>query len=223
MGRVVAPFFEQERQTAMSPGHLFVISAPSGTGKTTLVRHLVERLPWVKRSVSHTTRNKRPAEKDGVDYHFIDETAFEAKVASGDFLEWARVFEHGYGTSRSWVEEQLAQGHDVLLEIDWQGALQIQKAMPSILIFVMPPHPNSLKERLESRHQDSSEVIAKRLAGAREDMSHYTAYDYLVVNDELEHAVGALVSIVQAQRHTTKHQAQEHQVLLEALLQEELF
>lgn len=207
----------------MSPGCLFVISAPSGTGKTTLVSHLVKRLPGVVRSVSHTTRSKRPAEKEGLDYHFIDEVAFEAKCASGDFMEWARVFDHGYGTCRTWVQEQLAQGHDVVLEIDWQGALQIQKALPCVLIFVLPPKTKSLRERLEKRHQDSPEVIAKRLAGAREEVRHYTAYDYLVVNDDLEQAHVALEAIVRAKRHTTACQAQKHQKLLASLLQEELF
>ena len=181
----------------MKRGRLFVISAPSGAGKTTLVKALLQSEPRLRLSVSHTTRKMRPTESQGREYHFVTLAEFERRVAAGEFLEHARVFDNFYGTSREFVEAQLRQGHDVVLEIDWQGAQQVRRALPRcVTIFILPPSRAALAERLARRATDTPEVIARRLADAAADMSHYREFDYLIVNDDFAQAVGDLRRIV---------------------------
>jgi guanylate kinase len=181
----------------MKRGRLIVISAPSGAGKTSLVKALLARRPDLRLSVSHTTRKRRPTEAEGREYHFVSAPEFERLVAQGEFLEHARVFDNFYGTSRAYVEQQLAAGHDVLLEIDWQGARQVRAAMPQcVSVFVLPPAREALAQRLARRATDSAEVIARRLADAAADMSHYREFDYVVVNDDFEQAVAELERII---------------------------
>ena len=181
----------------MKRGRLFVITAPSGAGKTSLVKALLARRPDLRLSVSHTTRKRRPTEAEGREYQFVSAPEFERLVAQGEFLEHARVFDNFYGTSRAYVEQQLAAGHDVLLEIDWQGARQVRSAMPQcVSVFVLPPARDALAQRLARRATDSAEVIARRLADAAADMSHYGEFDYVVVNDDFEQAVAELERII---------------------------
>jgi len=181
----------------MKRGKLFVISAPSGAGKTTLVKALLAGEPNLRLSISHTTRLRRPTEQQGREYHFLPAAEFQQLAREGEFLEYARVFDNYYGTSRAFVEEQLADGHDVLLEIDWQGAQQVRRAMPRcVSIFVLPPSRHSLAERLARRATDTAEVIARRLADAASDMSHYREFDYVVVNDDFAKAVAELKRII---------------------------
>jgi len=178
-------------------GRLFVISAPSGAGKTSLVRALLARHPALRLSISHTTRKPRPQELDGREYFFVSVPEFEALVARGAFLEHARVFDNYYGTSRETVERLLAGGTDVVLEIDWQGARQVRAALPeSITVFLLPPSRRALQERLTQRQTDSAEVIARRLRDAVGDMGHFGEFDYVVVNDRFEQAVAELESIL---------------------------
>jgi guanylate kinase len=178
-------------------GRLHVISAPSGAGKTSLVKALLERRPTLAVSVSHTTRTMRPTEVDGRDYHFVNNTEFDRLVAAGAFLEHARVFDNQYGTGRDQVNAKRAAGHDVLLEIDWQGARQIRERAPDcVSIFILPPSRAALEERLRSRRTDSEAVIARRLADAATDMSHCLEFEYAVVNDRFEQAVADLLTII---------------------------
>lgn len=184
----------------MKRGRLFVIAAPSGAGKTTLVRALLAAEPQLRVSVSHTTRKMRPTEQAGREYHFVTVPEFEALVARGEFLEHARVFDNYYGTSRAFVEQQLAAGHGVVLEIDWQGAQQVRRAMPEcVSIFILPPSRHALTERLARRATDSAQVIARRLADSVADMSHYREFGYVVVNDDFDEAVADLRRIVEGQ------------------------
>ena len=177
--------------------HLYVISAPSGAGKTSLVKALLAARANLAVSVSHTTRRQRPNEVDGRDYHFIDLPCFERMVAAGDFLEHARVFDNCYGTSQRQLEAQLAAGRDVILEIDWQGARQVRAALPACTsIFILPPSRATLEQRLRGRGTDSPEVIARRLADAVADMSHWSEFDYVVVNDRFEQAAAELAAIL---------------------------
>jgi len=179
------------------PARLYVISAPSGAGKTSLVKALLAARGHLGLSVSHTTRRQRPNEVDGRDYHFIDLPRFEQMVAAGAFLEHARVFDNCYGTGRQQLEAQLAAGRDVVLEIDWQGARQVRAALPGCTsIFILPPSRAALEQRLEGRGTDSREVIARRLADAVADMSHWHEFDYVVVNDRFEQAVAELSAIM---------------------------
>jgi guanylate kinase len=181
-------------------GKLFVIAAPSGAGKTSLVKALLERMPELHVSVSHTTRNKRPTEQHGREYYFVSVPEFESLVEKNEFLEHARVFDNYYGTGRRPVEEQLAKGHDVVLEIDWQGARQVRKALPECkTIFILPPSRQALEERLRNRATDSDEVIERRLRDAVGDMTHSREFDYVVVNDDFEHAVSDLMRIVRGE------------------------
>ena len=176
---------------------LFVIAAPSGAGKTTLVKKLVGNHPDLRFSISYTTRKQRRTEVDGVDYLFIDVTTFEAKRDEGELLEYAEVFDNYYATSRSQVEKHLADGHNVLLEIDWQGARQVRAAMPEcVTIFVLPPSLEELERRLRDRRTDNPEVIARRLRDALSDMSHWDEFDYVIINDKLEQAVTDLESVL---------------------------
>jgi guanylate kinase len=182
----------------MSPGRLFVIAAPSGAGKTSLVKALLERKPELHVSISHTTRAKRPTEVPGREYYFVTVTQFEELVKDGQFLEHARVFDNLYGTARQPVEAQLAQGHNVVLEIDWQGARQVRAAMPECsTIFLLPPSRGALEERLRRRQTDANEVIERRLRDAVGDMSHWDEFDYVVVNDDFGRAVEDLARIVE--------------------------
>jgi guanylate kinase len=181
----------------MSSSRLFVISAPSGAGKTSLVKALLQRLPELRASTSHTTRPARPNEVDGREYYFVDAARFSQLVAEGAFLEHARVFDNQYGTSRRQLEDKLAAGHDVILEIDWQGARQVRAALPGCCsIFILPPSLQALRERLNARGTDSAAVIARRLADAVSDMSHCREFDYVVVNAEFSRAVEELAAII---------------------------
>ena len=179
----------------MRHGRLFVIAAPSGAGKTSLVKALLASEPRLRLSVSHTTRKRRPTEEDGREYHFVSVPQFEQLVARGGFLEHARVFDNFYGTSRGFAEEQLRQGYDVVLEIDWQGAQQVRRAMPQcVSIFVLPPSRRALAERLARRATDTAQIIERRLRDAAADMSHYREFDYVIVNDDFARAVGDLLA-----------------------------
>jgi guanylate kinase len=203
----------------MAIGTLFIVSAPSGAGKTSLLKALVETEDRVKVSISHTTRPKRPGEVDGVDYHFLNTAAFEQMVEAGAFLEHAEVFGNFYGTSEAGIRDQLAAGNDVILEIDWQGAQQVRKRISdTVSVFILPPTPEALRQRLSSRGQDSEAVIRRRLAEAREEMSHFAEYDFIVVNDLFEQALGELRSIVTSRRLSQVIQAERLQGRLRSLL-----
>lgn len=179
-------------------GRLFVIAAPSGAGKTSLVNALLQRKPELRLSISHTTRSMRPTEADGREYYFVSVDEFRDRLARGQFLEHAQVFDNYYGTGRQPVEEHLAKGADVILEIDWQGARQVRAAMPEcVSVFILPPSRRALEERLRNRRTDSPEVIARRLRDAVGDMSHWNEFDYVVVNEDFEHAVSDLCRIVE--------------------------
>lgn len=181
-------------------GRLFVIAAPSGAGKTSLVRALMEQEPRLRFSISYTTRPRRPAEVDGKDYFFVDEHTFRRMADGQKFLEHARVFDHHYATSRDQVAQSLDAGQDLILEIDWQGAQQVRAAMPeSVSIFILPPTRAALEERLRQRGTDSDEVIARRLRDAVADMSHWKEFDYVIVNDAFDRAREALTSVVAGQ------------------------
>jgi len=183
--------------TARSRGRLFVIAAPSGAGKTSLVKALLERKPELRLSISHTTRPIRPTEQHGREYYFVPVQEFRERIGRGEFLEHAQVFDNYYGTGRAPVEQQLAQGRDVILEIDWQGAQQVRRALPECAtIFILPPSRRALEERLRNRRTDSDEVIARRLRDAVGDMSHWNEFDYVVVNDDFDRAVTDLGRIV---------------------------
>ena len=196
-------------------GILYTVSAPSGAGKTSLVKALLEQCPDLTVSVSHTTRAQRPGEVDGANYHFVDRQAFEAMLARGEFLEQAEVFGNLYGTSQRWVETMLSTGIDVILEIDWQGAQQVRRLMKdSIGIFILPPSLQALDERLNGRGQDNADVIARRMSQARDEIAHYAEADYLVVNDDFAKALADLVAIVRAQPLRLGSQQQQLQSLL---------
>lgn len=202
-----------------SAGTLFTVSAPSGAGKTSLVKALVERCPRLRVSISHTTREVRPGEKDGVSYHFVTDTVFRDMLSRGEFLEHAQVFDHFYGTSQAWVDEQLAAGRDVILEIDWQGANQIKRQREdSVAIFILPPSREALLERLRLRGRDQDAVIQQRMAQAVDEISHYPEADYIVVNDDFETALGELVHVIEAQRLRVGAQVVRQRDLLTDLL-----
>lgn len=182
-------------------GTLYVISAPSGAGKTSLVAGMLEQDEKLGVSVSHTTRSMRTGEQDGVNYHFVSREEFEAMIGRGDFLEHADVFGNYYGTSQVWVKKKLAAGQDVILEIDWQGAEQVRRLMPDcVSIFIVPPSPESLRKRLNGRGTDASEVVERRLNEAADECSHAVEFDYLVVNDDFNVALEDLLSIVRCHR-----------------------
>ena len=203
----------------MQLGTLYIISAPSGAGKTSLVKALVEQLPGVEVSVSHTTRSMRPGEADGVDYHFVDEGLFLDMVGQAEFLEHARVFDNYYGTAQSAVEQRLKAGIDVILEIDWQGAGQVRRLMPqSRSIFILPPSKAALEERLRGRGQDSDEVIERRMKDAVSEMSHFPEFDYLVLNDAFAVALEELKAIFVANRLLMPSQEARHEALLSDLM-----
>ncbi|WP_105102513.1 guanylate kinase [Microbulbifer pacificus] len=203
----------------MSTGTLYTVSAPSGAGKTSLVKALIEADTQVTVSVSHTTRPMRPGEIDGINYHFVDRDGFVAMLGEGAFLEHAQVFENYYGTSKAWVEETLASGRDVILEIDWQGAAQVRRLMPETVgIFILPPSQQALLERLTGRGQDDQAVIDKRMAQAISEMSHYVETDYLVINDDFTTALAELRAIMVAERLRLVRQQERHSGLLQSLL-----
>lgn len=196
-------------------GNLFIITAASGAGKTSLVKSVLEKDTQVRLSVSHTTRPPRPGEEDGVHYHFVDEGAFIAILEAGGFLESAHVHQARYGTSQAAVEQGLADGFDVILEIDWQGAKQVRNLYPdAVSIFILPPSLETLAERLNNRGQDSQAVIAKRLAAAKAEMQHVAEFDYVTINDKFEVALQDLLAIIQAQRLKTTVQTQRHHALI---------
>ncbi|MEH6580683.1 MAG: guanylate kinase [Halioglobus sp.] len=202
-----------------STGTLFTISAPSGAGKTSLVSALIDRCEDLKVSISHTTRPMRPGEEDGVNYHFVSEQSFLAMLDKTAFLEHAQVFDNLYGTSQLWVEEQLTQGIDVILEIDWQGAQQVKRLMPdSQSIFILPPSKATLEERLTSRGQDDADIIRRRMSEAVEEMSHYTESDYLVINDTFPVALSDLEAVIVSQRMRTEIRLPALEKLLADLL-----
>lgn len=193
-------------ETAPVPGLLVILSAPSGAGKTSLYRGVLERMDNVVASVSHTTRPPRPGEQDGVDYHFVSEPVFEELVECGEFLEHAWVFDRYYGTSHSAVDRHRAAGRDVILEIDWQGARQIREQLSdAVSVFVLPPSRQALEERLEGRGQDDSAVIARRMRDAESEMSHYDEYDFVLVNDDFEDALDNLMAIIRSERVRLAH------------------
>lgn len=196
-------------------GKLYVISAPSGAGKTSLVAEMLRLDAKLGVSVSHTTRPKRTGEKDGVNYHFVSRGEFEAMINRSDFLEHADVFGNYYGTSQVWVKERLAEGEDVILEIDWQGAQQVRHLIPEcVSIFIVPPSPEALKERLTGRGTDAPEVVERRLNEAADECSHAVEFDYLVVNDEFSVALDDLLSIVRCHRLRLQAQQFRHAGLL---------
>ena len=202
-----------------STGTLYTVSAPSGAGKTSLVNALIERCADLQVSVSHTTRPIRPGETDGINYHFVAEAEFLAMLERTEFFEHARVFGNLYGSSQIWVEQQLARGIDVILEIDWQGAAQVKRLMPdSQSIFILPPSRATLRERLTARGQDNSDTIARRMSEAVEEMSHYIESDYLIINNDFDQALSQLQSIVISHRLRTSLQAPSLAPLLQDLL-----
>ncbi|HMV16578.1 MAG TPA: guanylate kinase [Zoogloea sp.] len=190
------------------PGTLFIVTAPSGAGKTTLVSGLLKRDAQVSLSISYTTRTPRAGETHGVHYHFVDVPTFRALRDKGEFLEWAEVHNNYYGTSRRWLEEQMASGRDILLEIDWQGAQQVRKAFPKAVgVFILPPSVDELERRLRGRGTDSEEVIARRVLGARGEMRHVGEFDYVIINQDLSAALEDLVAVVRAARLRYANQA----------------
>lgn len=209
-------------QNQVKAGMLIVVSAPSGGGKTSLVNALLKSDESLCVSVSHTTRASRPGEKNGVNYHFVGASSFQALVKQGEFLEHAEVFGNQYGTSKSSVASNLAAGQDVILEIDWQGAQQVQASYGAELlsIFILPPSQEALRQRLRGRGQDQEEVIDARMAKAISEMSHYQDYEYLVINDEFDHALADIRAILRSRRLRRDYQALHQQELLDSLFGE---
>ena len=200
-------------------GNLFIITAASGAGKTSLVRAMLQADQQIKLSISYTTRPPRPGEVNGVDYHFVDEATFLKMLDEGDFLESAHVHEARYGTSKTCVDEVLARDEDLILEIDWQGAAQVRELYPeAISIFILPPSIPELESRLRGRGQDSEQVIAKRLAAARSEMSHVGEFEYVTINDKFEQALQDLMAIVRTQRLKCDKQLVRHAELVKGLI-----
>jgi len=203
----------------MAKGTLYVISAASGAGKTSLVNAVLEQVDELVVSVSHTTRASREGEVNGVNYHFVDKSTFEAMVEASEFFEYATVFGNMYGTSQQHLEEQLQSGMDVILEIDWQGARQIRQLMPDCRsIYIVPPSTAALRERLDARGQDDEAIIDKRMREAISEMSHYVEFDYLIINDDFEEAKQNLAAIINGNRMLHERQQQKHANLLAQLL-----
>ena len=206
----------------MTPlGTLYIVTAPSGAGKTTLVHAVLEREPGLALSISYTTRAPRPGEVDGRDYRFVSREEFLRLRDGGELLEWAEVHGNYYGTSRTWIETQLQQDRDVLLEIDWQGARQVRRMFPhAVSIFILPPSLEALEARLRGRGTDSEATIARRLAAAREEMRHVEEFDYVINNDRLERAIDELTAVVRAARLRLPVQKRRHAAYFAQLLQE---
>jgi guanylate kinase len=214
-----AHFSDSDASNGMNTGLLFTVSAPSGAGKTSPVKALVDRNPSVRISVSHTTRAQRTGEVDGRDYHFVGVDEFMRQVNAGGFLEHAEVFGNYYGTSQRAVDDLLKQGYDVILEIDWQGAAQVRRLRPeTVSIFILPPSRVVLEQRLRKRGQDSETVIARRLAAAREEISHYGESDYLIVNEDFEQALSEMETVVRAQHLRREHRQHRFVDLIRQLL-----
>ena len=205
----------------MKTGQLYIVSAPSGGGKTSLLNALRLELNQVVVSVSLTTRQPRPGEEQGKHYHFVSVDEFQRQIEQDNFLEYAQVFDNYYGTSRQTVDEQLKAGLDVILEIDWQGAQQVRQRTDNVMsIFILPPSRRALEERLRNRRQDSDEIIARRMRDAQRELSHYGEYDYLVINDDFDEALQDLISIFRCQRLRLKLQQQNKASLLSQLISE---
>lgn len=203
------------------PGNLFILSAPSGAGKSSLINALLGKHADMQLSVSHTTRAPRAGEQDGVHYHFVSVDTFKQLIADGVFLEWAEVFGNYYGTSKAAIADQLARGIDVFLDIDWQGAQQIRPQVPGVLsVFILPPSVAELEKRLQGRGTDSAEVIAKRMQQARSEISHFPEYDYVLVNDDFQQCLAQFEAVVLAARQTLAKQQQKQQALFASLLAE---
>ena len=204
-------------------GSLFIITAASGTGKTSLVKQLLATTNDLTVSISHTTRPPRPGEIDGHHYHFIEKNTFITAIGEGKFLEHAEVFDNYYGTSESSVKAQLEAGIDVILEIDWQGALQVKKIFTeAIMIFILPPSLSTLRQRLSTRAQDSVEVIEQRLSGAVSEMAQYVNFDFVIINDNFEVALTELKAIIVADRQTLSRQQRHHRRIIKSLLSNEV-
>lgn len=203
----------------MTTGSLFIVTAASGTGKTSLVKQLIATTNDLAVSISHSSRTPRPGEIDGQHYHFVSRDEFAEMIKNGEFLEHAEVFDNFYGTSEKSVDYMLGNGLDVILEIDWQGALQVQKIRPdAVMIFILPPDRHSLRQRLSNRGQDSQEVIEKRLSGSVHEMSQYVNFDYIVINDNFDVALAELKSIILANRLTLAKQQERHSTRILNLL-----
>jgi guanylate kinase len=208
----------EKANTKMTPGNLFIISAPSGAGKTSLVKALLKTGIDLRLSISYTSRPARPEEVDGRDYHFVSREMFEQRRERGEFLESAQLYGNFYGTSQKWINETIASGHDILLEIDSQGAHQVRRIFPKVVgIFVLPPSLEVLEMRLRLRGQDSSEAITRRLAAAREEMGHVGEYDYVIINEKLDKALQDLACIVHAERLRMTKQIARHLDLMTQL------
>ena len=200
-------------------GNLYIVAAPSGAGKTTLVRRLLAEDSAIRLSISYTTRAPRTGEENGREYHFVDVATFKQMIAQGDFLEWAEVHGNFYGTSKSWISSEMAAGRDVLLEIDWQGAQQVRQHFPQAIgVFILPPSLEVLAQRLHGRGTDAEEVIARRLAAAGEEMRHVGEFDYVIINDDLEQALADLLAVSRATRLTFAQQQQRYTQLFSQLI-----
>ncbi|MEM0515486.1 guanylate kinase [Pseudoalteromonas sp. YIC-827] len=200
-------------------GNLFILSAPSGAGKSSLIKALLEKHTNMQVSVSHTTRDPRPGEENTVHYHFVSQDEFKQLINNNDFFEWAQVFDNYYGTSKAAIEKQLDAGIDVFLDIDWQGARQVRELAPEVTtIFILPPSKDELQSRLTNRGQDSAEVIAARMEKAQSETSHYDEYDYVVVNDDFDTAREEIATIVAATRLRLSTQKRKHGALIDELL-----
>ncbi len=200
------------------PGNLFIVSAPSGAGKTSLVAALLASTPDVALSISYTTRPPRPGEVNGQDYHFVSRESFVEMAGRGDFLESAEIYGNLYGTSQSWIKSEIDSGRDILLEIDWQGAAQVRRFFPDcISVFILPPSIRTLEERLNGRGKDSAEVIARRMQAARDEISHVSEFDYVIINNKLDEAAQQLRSVVIAARMRRDHQLALHRDLIDQL------
>ena len=205
----------------MTTGNLFILTAPSGAGKTTLVHRLLERDAGIEKSISTTTRAPRPGETDDKDYHFVDVDRFARMRDAGEFLEWAEVHGNFYGTSKKWLESRIAAGRDVLLEIDWQGASQVRARFPAAVgIFILPPSVEELERRLTARGQDSKDVIHRRVLGARDEMRHVGEFDYVIINRQLDEATEDLAAVVRTCRLSLTHQRHAEPDFFRALIQD---
>jgi guanylate kinase len=203
-------------------GNLFIISAPSGAGKTSLVHALLGINPHIDLSVSYTTRNPRPGEQDGKDYHFVSRESFLAMAKNGEFMESAEVYGNHYGTSQTWIGQEIAKGRDILLEIDWQGAAQVRQLFPEcISIFILPPSIMALEQRLKGRGKDNAAVIATRMAAVREDVAHVAEFDYVIINDNLNEALRELNAVVLSAKLICTKQLARHQALINQLQKSE--
>ena len=199
-------------------GNLFIVSAPSGAGKTSLVQALLNINPEIGLSISYTTRKPRPGERDGKDYHFVSREVFLEMMARGEFLESAEVYGNLYGTSQTWISKEIDKGHDILLEIDWQGAAQVRHLFPEcVSVFILPPSMKALEQRLKGRGKDNDEVIATRMAAVREDVAHVAEFDYVIINDNLNEALRELNGVVLCHRVRRDRQLTRHQALINQL------